>query len=521
MRITNKMMTNNMLANINTNKTNMSKLEDKYASGMEIQKPSDDPIVAVRALKLRTNLSELTQYYKKNIPDAKSWMETTESALRNTSEVITKIHTYCVQGANDTLTEEERKSIVDNLKELKNQVYQEGNSNYAGRYLFTGYKTNSPLVFETPETNLHYTITESFKASDIEISDRIVDSLKLDEFDLDDAENFEIEERPTSNTIYRIRLSYDNLKTIENGGSLTLRIPEVDENGEIVKEEDADGIMQTQYADEIDSNDMNVMTSDDPKAYKPDEDEINYLEDTGEIIMGANVYNQWRSANFEITYEKDSFEKNELRPEHYFQCVAKDLTIEDEDEREEKAIHYSIEDQRIEYEINFNQRLAINVQGRDAFRHSLGRMIDDITKAISDVYEVQDKIAKVDKMLEDTSLEETQMAKLKEIRGILSSEFDLKDSIMREAYGRGLTAMSEEEKTVNAATSDIGTRYRRIELTEDRLSTQQVEFTDLLSQNEDADLVDTIVNYNAANTVYNASLQAAGKVVKNTLLDFL
>ena len=127
----------------------------------------------------------------------------------------------------------------------------------------------------------------------------------------------------------------------------------------------------------------------------------------------------------------------------------------------------------------------------------------------------------IDKMLEDTSLEEKQIAKLKEIRGILSSEFDLKDSIMREAYGRGLTAMSEEEKTVNAATSDIGTRYRRIELTEDRLSTQQVEFTDLLSQNEDADLVDTIVNYNAANTVYNASLQAAGKVVKNTLLDFL
>ena len=51
MRITNKMMTNNMLHNINTNKNNMSNLENKYASGMEIQKPSDDPIVAVRALK--------------------------------------------------------------------------------------------------------------------------------------------------------------------------------------------------------------------------------------------------------------------------------------------------------------------------------------------------------------------------------------------------------------------------------------------------------------------------------------
>ena len=130
MRITNKMMTNNMLHNINTNKNHMTNLENKYSTGMEIQKPSDDPIVAVRALKLRTNLSELNQYYQKNIPDAMSWMEVTESALRNTSEIITKIHTYCDQGANDTLTANERENIAQNLIELKNQIYMEGNSMY-------------------------------------------------------------------------------------------------------------------------------------------------------------------------------------------------------------------------------------------------------------------------------------------------------------------------------------------------------------------------------------------------------
>ena len=165
--------------------------------------------------------------------------------------------------------------------------------------------------------------------------------------------------------------------------------------------------------------------------------------------------------------------------------------------------------------------MAINVQAKDAYRHSLGRAIDDIVKAISDVEAVKEKLNKVNKMLEDTYLDDEQISKLKEIKGVLESELDLKDSLMRDSYGRGLTAMQMEENLVNSATSDIGTRYSRIELTEDRLSTQQVEFTDLLSQNEDADLVDTIVNYNAANTVYNASLQAAGKVVKNTLLDFL
>ena len=515
MRITNKMMTNNMLHNINTNKTNMTNLENKYASGMAIQKPSDDPIVAVRALKLRTNLSELNQYYEKNIPDAMSWMDVTESALRTTSELITQIHTYCDQGANDPLAVSERDSIAKNLVALKEQIYSEGNSNYAGRFVFTGYKTSTPLVFETPETQKEYTITEDIDASAIDISERIVNG-----YDPADIESLTpatagslAAATPEKNTVYRIRLSYDNLKT---GGDITLKIPKLKANGDY--DLDTDG--ERQYIEEIDKTGMTVTDSSDPDAYKGDDD-IVFLEDTGEIILSKDKYDEWRNSKFEVTYDKDSFKKNELRPEHYFSCIEKDLTITDPDERNEKAITYTIEDQQIAYEVNFNQRLAINVQGRDAFRHSLGRSIDDIVKAIEDADAVNKRIDTVDKLLDDTTLTDAQKASLTEIRKTLDEERKMKEAVMRKAFGSGLTSMDNEENTVNAATSDIGTRYRRLELTQDRLATQQVEFTDLMSQNEDADLVDTIVNYNAANTVYNASLQAAGKVVKNSLLDFL
>lgn len=517
MRITNKMMTNNMLYNINNNKNTLSGLEEKYSTGLEIQRPSDDPIVAVRALKLRTNLSELNQYYKKNIPDAMSWMETTESALKVTSEIITQIHTYCVQGANDTLTEEDRNSIATNLKELKTQIYQEGNANYAGRYLFTGYKTNTSLVFGEESHNTEYTITETIHADDVQITKRIVDTVDLDAFDIDSPDDFDTSVRPNQVTVYRVRLSYDNLKTVESGASLMLRIPEVDEDGNYVYDED--GVQQ--YSDELSDGDMNVTTSSDPSAYNPEPDAINYLEDTGELIMGSEVYAKWRHSDFEVTYQKQDFMKNELRPEHYFNCVSRDMTIEDEEEREEAAIAYTVEDQQIKYEINFNQKLSINVQGRDAFSHALGRTIDDIVKAVSDVQRVQDKISEIKLQLEDSALSESQIKKLNEILDVLHTELDLKDSIMREAYENGIGGMQIEEDRVNVATADIGTRYNRLELTQSRLSTQQTEFTDLLSQNEDADLVDTIVNYNAMNTVYNASLSAAGKVVQNTLLDFL
>lgn len=50
---------------------------------------------------------------------------------------------------------------------------------------------------------------------------------------------------------------------------------------------------------------------------------------------------------------------------------------------------------------------------------------------------------------------------------------------------------------------------------------EQVDFEDLLSKNEDADIVDTIIKMKSQESVYNASLSAAAKIVKNSLLDFL
>ena len=54
MRITNKIMQNNNLANINTNKILQDKLSTQMSSEKKISRPSDDPVVAIRALRLRS-----------------------------------------------------------------------------------------------------------------------------------------------------------------------------------------------------------------------------------------------------------------------------------------------------------------------------------------------------------------------------------------------------------------------------------------------------------------------------------
>lgn len=67
MRITNKIMQRNNLSNINTNKIYQDKLSTQMSTQKKINRPSDDPVVAIRALRLRSSVTEVTQYYTKNL----------------------------------------------------------------------------------------------------------------------------------------------------------------------------------------------------------------------------------------------------------------------------------------------------------------------------------------------------------------------------------------------------------------------------------------------------------------------
>ena len=85
MRITNKIMQNNSLYNINNNKVTENDVSTAIMTGKKINRPSEDPVIAIRALRLRANVSELSQYYEKNVKDASAWLQVTESALTSIS----------------------------------------------------------------------------------------------------------------------------------------------------------------------------------------------------------------------------------------------------------------------------------------------------------------------------------------------------------------------------------------------------------------------------------------------------
>ena len=346
--------------------------------------------------------------------------------------------------------------------------------------------------------HLQYDISETFSGDQIQMISRVTGSYSIKDYD-EITEDFETP--PQMEDTYRLNLSYDKLDNITID---SIRFTKPVAGGESVEQ--------------IPFTNIQTISAYEPNAYNPQPPSgINFIFETGEIIMHKSIYEELRTAdNIELSYTKTNFDKGELKPEHYFNCV-----MTDHNKPEEAQINFTKEKQEIQYEINYNQKLTINTEGSDAISHKIGRDIDDILKSVDDVLQVEGKITEVKKRLKDKNLSNDDILRYEKMLEQFETELDLKKEVMQTTFSRGITSSNKEQDRVNVAVADLGSRQFRLRLTENRLSSQKVDFKELMSKNEDVDIVDTIINFSAAQMIYNSSLSAASKVVQNSLLDFL
>ncbi|HHX23590.1 MAG: flagellar hook-associated protein FlgL [Tepidanaerobacteraceae bacterium] len=146
MRITQSMINENFSRNLMQNLKRLADKNDMMSSLKKIRRPSDDPVGAAIALKLRRNLSAIEQY-NSNAKDALTWMTDTETALSNTGDILKRLKELTLDAANGTKTAEDRKQILYEIQELKDQILQQANSTSVDRYLFSGYNTDkAPFI---------------------------------------------------------------------------------------------------------------------------------------------------------------------------------------------------------------------------------------------------------------------------------------------------------------------------------------------------------------------------------------
>ena len=173
MRVTNNMLVNNMVYNLNQNLRALEKLQYQKATGKKFKVPSDDPIGVSKSLKFNTDISKLEQY-KRNVSDARSWMIDTEAALDVIGKVLKRAYELTVDAANGTKTTEDLNKIGEEIEQLREELVQVGNTTHADRYIFSGYKTDEKLF----DKYGNYNIALTMKDDDEEATDETNETKK-------------------------------------------------------------------------------------------------------------------------------------------------------------------------------------------------------------------------------------------------------------------------------------------------------------------------------------------------------
>ncbi len=557
MRVTTKVIQGNSIANINTNKVYQDKLNNQMATEKKIVRPSDDPVVAIRALRLRTNVSQVTQYYEKNVSDAESWMKVTEDSLTTVSDVLTDMIEQCTKGSSEKLTSTDRNTILDALKALRDEVYATGNADYAGRSVFTGYRTETTVKY-TESTSQRFSITE-------QINSDALDSIAYINSDylngLNDANynngtytdshgttgnNADIAEQGIEEQkIYRIRLAYNNTDDT---------IPVIKLYDPTVVAADPEAKVADQYQPMTGLTPEVVKQTDIPSPYQmmADYDKANeatiegggvatdhaiLIPETGELLISKSVYEKMMKltddvttptkdeSQIQITYEKSIWKKDDLRPEHYFACT--DMSDPDPANHINYNTDYLsgiVEKQVIEYDVGLNQAIRINTTADEVFTHAIGRDVDDLVNSMQAVIDMEETIERLKKIRDGL----TQDASYDDNYKILTNQIDASNKALtflkeknQALFEGGITKMQGHLNKVNEATTECGTREKKLELIKNRLMSQKTNFETLESDNENVEITDVALQLKGAELTYQAALMSTSKILQTSLMNYL
>ena len=507
-------MQRNNLSNINTNKVYQDKLSTQMSTQKKVSRPSDDPVVSIRALRLRSNVTEVTQYYSKNIPDAESWLDVTEDALKNLTEIITNMIQQCTKASNGDLKSADRQIILEQLKALGDEVYSTGDADYAGRYVFTGYRTDTSLSFDK-EYNTKYEITEQLDNSSITQLTKVNTGKLLDitanNYNDQNQDYKDITENSVSSIdVYRIRLAYDDCK---EGGNVKIKF----------------GTTELSTADTIRA----TTSTANPDPYTDIKKYPNgaiYVADTGELLIGKDLYNQMMACKddpstsgknegeIRVTYQKDHWVKGDLRPEHYFACTSTDADGKVTDYNK-SYLDGKSEKQVIEYDVGFNQTIQVNSTADECFQHGIGRTVDDLVQAMQDVVDLENVKTKIEG-LQETATGTDAETLTKQMEAVEKALTLAKDKCQK-MFESGITTFQGYLDDANLCVTNCGTRSSKLELIDNRMKSQKTTFETLKSENEDIDVTETVIDLKSAEMTYEAALMATGKVMQTTLLNFI
>jgi len=138
MRISTAQIYSQSVFNMQQSQVKLAELNEEIATGKRIQSPSDDPVGAAQVLALNEELA-LLEKYESNIGYAQNSLDLEEAVIEDINIAMDRMGELTVQAGNATLSDNDRQSIANELRELTEYVAGLMNTQTAsGEYIFAG-----------------------------------------------------------------------------------------------------------------------------------------------------------------------------------------------------------------------------------------------------------------------------------------------------------------------------------------------------------------------------------------------
>ncbi len=416
MRITEGMMVDNMMNNLQHNMERLSEYNEQLSSGKKFRFPSEAPIRSARSMDLSSQIGKSEQF-EENVSQARAWIETSESALDDSNHVMQRARELTVQGANDTLTQSERENLALELEQLREELVGISEARHGDRYVFSGQRTGEKPFDENRNYQGDYkNINREINPGvDMDINVNGEEAFGKGIGALDDVIS---DLRGGNARVYTQQLP-DKIGHLEGWDVMT---------------EDAEEIDMTVTIDEGTEDEIDVSTEIDGNMTRRE-----LVDAINDEIDGDKQHVRMRNGRIEFRSDSEGPDSN--------------------------------------VNVNFDVEANNNGEG-------------------------------IEQDLEEAFFQDEPSEAAGGQGSIMLSEEDL--STFDDAIDDSLNLRAE-----------LGAKMNRLDLTKGRLEDEILNQRELLSENQDTDMAETIMELRMEESVYQASLATGARIIQPSLVDFL
>ncbi len=134
----------------------LARTQEQLSTGKQIVKPSDSPDKASLVTRLESELARQASY-QNTLKSVNTRLQSEETALKNTSDVLLRIKELSIQAASDSLAPADRQSLALEVSSLKEQILSLANTQDTnGNYLFSGSRVGQPAFGQDASGKIVY-----------------------------------------------------------------------------------------------------------------------------------------------------------------------------------------------------------------------------------------------------------------------------------------------------------------------------------------------------------------------------